>query len=266
VLGYFESSPPFFTPGDAQVSKANDPRARVLTLQVNNPSSPIGPWPVLLGCISGHVARKPSASTCHSRCHRYVDGRAQHSRWVLLQYCKHAENPVLSSLPACRDTTCTEPRVEVCMTITCTNFGLQNMGRKPNVCPRNNWSVPIEVLTSVNNAPWCVVRKPLLYPPIELHGHRGCAWRVIKCVPLVTDFMGRVYMRQAGNPLTCPLYPSTKNLYSTVPVQYRIVVYCLKKQNLRWRHLGKDLPAGTEISTAICSANEIVPDSQQWIA
>jgi hypothetical protein len=62
------------------------------------------------------------------------------------------------------------------------------------VCAHNNRSVPIEVLTPVNNAPWCVVRKSLLYPPIELHGHRGCAWRVIKCVPLVTDFMGRVYI------------------------------------------------------------------------
>jgi hypothetical protein len=41
---------------------------------------------------------------------------------------------------------------------------------------------------------WRVVRKSLLYPPIELHGHRGSAWRVIKCVPLVTDFMGRVYI------------------------------------------------------------------------
>jgi hypothetical protein len=30
VPGYFESSPPFFTPGDAQASKAGDPRARVL--------------------------------------------------------------------------------------------------------------------------------------------------------------------------------------------------------------------------------------------
>jgi hypothetical protein len=43
VLGYFESSPPFLTPGDAQASKATDPRARILTLQVNRPSSPIGP-------------------------------------------------------------------------------------------------------------------------------------------------------------------------------------------------------------------------------
>jgi hypothetical protein len=66
------------------------------------------------------------------------------------------------------------------------------MGRKSNVCDHNNWGVPIMVLTSVNNAPWCVVRKSLLYPPIELHGHRGSAWRVFKCVPLVTDLMGSV--------------------------------------------------------------------------
>jgi hypothetical protein len=42
VLGYFESSPPFFTPGVAQASKASAPRDRVLTLQANRPSSPIG--------------------------------------------------------------------------------------------------------------------------------------------------------------------------------------------------------------------------------
>jgi hypothetical protein len=69
------------------------------------------------------------------------------------------------------------------------------MGRKSNVCAHNNWGVPIKVLTSVNNAPWCVVRKSVFYPPIELHGHCSSAWRVIKCVPLVTDFMGRVYVK-----------------------------------------------------------------------
>jgi hypothetical protein len=31
--------------------------------------------------------------------------------------------------------------------------------------------------------------KSLLYPPIELHGHRGSAWRVIEYVPLVTNFI-----------------------------------------------------------------------------
>jgi hypothetical protein len=56
----------------------------------------------------------------------------------------------------------------------------------------NNWGVPVKVLTSVNNAPWCAVRKSLFYPPVEMHGHPGSAWRVIKYVPLVTDFMGRV--------------------------------------------------------------------------
>jgi hypothetical protein len=133
-------------------------------------------------------------TTCHSRCRRYVDGRAQHTRRILAQLCTHAENPMSSSLPAYRDTTCAEPRIEACITCTCTNFGLQNTGRKSNVCAHNDWGVPIDVLTSMNNAPWCVVRKSLLSPPIELHGHRGSAWRVIKCVPLVTDFMGRVYI------------------------------------------------------------------------
>ena len=131
---------------------------------------------------------------CHSRYCRSVGGRAQHTRRILVQLCKHAQSPMSSSLPACRDTTCTQPRMKACITYTCTNFGMQNFGRKSNVCAHNNRSVPIEVLTSVSNTPWCAVRKSLLYPPIELHGHRGSAWRVIKCVPLVTDFMGRVYL------------------------------------------------------------------------
>jgi hypothetical protein len=63
----------------------------------------------------------------------------------------------------------------------------------PAGAAHSNWGVPITVLTSMNNAPWCVVRKSLLYPPIELHGHRDSAWRVIKCVPLVTDFMVSVH-------------------------------------------------------------------------
>jgi hypothetical protein len=137
---------------------------------------------------------------CHSRCRRYVDDRAQHTWRILVQLCKHADNPVSSSLPACRDTTCTEPRIKACITCTCTNFGMQNMGRKANVCGHNNWGVPIKVLTSVNNAPWCAARKSLLYPPIELYGHhRGSAWRVIRCMPLVTDFVGGVYNKISEN-------------------------------------------------------------------
>jgi hypothetical protein len=128
-------------------------------------------------------------TTCYSRCRRYVDGRAQHTRRMLVQLCQYAENPMSSSLPACRDTTCTEPRIEACTTCTCTNIGLQNMGRKSNVCAHNNWTMPIKVLTSVNNASWCSIRKSLIYPPIELHGHRGSAWRVLKYIPLVTNFM-----------------------------------------------------------------------------
>jgi hypothetical protein len=142
----------------------------------------------------GTWQEKPVHTTCHYRCRRFVGGRAQHSRRILVQLCKHAENPVSSSLPACRDTTCAEPRIEACISCTCTNFGPQNMGRKSNVGAHNKRGVPVKVLTSVNNAPWCAVRKSLFYPQIELHGHRGSAWRVIKYVPLVTDFMGRVYM------------------------------------------------------------------------
>jgi hypothetical protein len=113
---------------------------------------------------------------------------------MLDQLCKRAESPVSSSLPACRDTTCTESRLEACIiTCTCsTNFGPQNMGRKSNMCARGNWGVPIKASTSANNTPRCVVRKSVFYPSIELHRHRGSAWRVIKCLPLVTDFIGRV--------------------------------------------------------------------------
>jgi hypothetical protein len=75
------------------------------------------------------------------------------------QLCKHVENLVSSSLPACcPDTTCTEPRIEACITCTCTNIGPQNMGRKSNVCAHNNLGGPmIKVPTSVNNAPWCTL-------------------------------------------------------------------------------------------------------------
>jgi hypothetical protein len=67
------------------------------------------------------------------------------------------------------------------------------MGRKSNMGSHNNWDVAVKVLTSLNNAPWCDVRKSLFYrPPIEFRGHRGNAWRVIEYVPLVTDFMERV--------------------------------------------------------------------------
>jgi hypothetical protein len=41
VLGYFASSPP----GDAQASKASDPRARLLTLQVDQPKSSLAHAP-----------------------------------------------------------------------------------------------------------------------------------------------------------------------------------------------------------------------------
>jgi hypothetical protein len=37
-------------------------------------------------------------------------------------------------LRACRDTTCTELRIEACISCTCTTFGLENMGRESNVC------------------------------------------------------------------------------------------------------------------------------------
>jgi hypothetical protein len=158
------------------------------------PQAQLVPSPCSLVVFSGTWQENLVHTICHSRYCRSVGGRAQHTRDTLVQLCKHDESPMSSSLLACRNTTCTEPRREACITCTCTNFGPQNFGRKSNVCAHNNRSVPIEVLTPVNSAPWCVIQKSLVYyPPIELHGHRGCAWRVIKCVPLVTDFMGRVY-------------------------------------------------------------------------
>jgi hypothetical protein len=137
------------------------------------PQAQLIPSPCFLIVFSCTWQENLVDTTCHSRCRRSIEGRAQHTRRILVQLCKHAEYPMSSSPPACRDTTCTEPRIEACKICTCTNFGLQNMGRKSNVCAHNNWGVPIEVLTLVNNVPWCVVRKSLLYPPIELHGHRG---------------------------------------------------------------------------------------------
>jgi hypothetical protein len=115
------------------------------------------------GCTSGHVGRKPRAhilTTCHSRCRRYVDGRAQHTRRILVQLCKHVENPMSSSLLACRETTSTELLVKACITRACsTLFRRANSGRKSNVCVHINWGVPIKVSMSVNNAPWCVAHK-----------------------------------------------------------------------------------------------------------
>jgi hypothetical protein len=153
------------------------------------------PSPCSLAVFSGTWQENLVHTICHSRYCRYVGDRAQHTRRILVQLCKQTENPISSSLPAYRDTTCTEPCIEACIiTYTSINFGMQDFGRKSNVCAHNNRSVPIEVLTSVSSAPWCVVRISLLYPSIELHGHCRCAWRVIKCVPLVTDFMGRVQL------------------------------------------------------------------------
>jgi hypothetical protein len=67
------------------------------------------------------------------------------------------------------------------------------MGRKSNVCAHKNLGVPMKVLAVV-----CCSKISIL-PPIELRGHHGNAWRVInQCVPLVTDFMRRVYLGGPG--------------------------------------------------------------------
>jgi hypothetical protein len=140
--------------------KLQRPAIRALGCLHSKPTAPQTQWapsPCSLAIFSDTWQENLVHTACHSRCRRSVDGRGQHTRRILVQLCKHAENPVSSSLPACRDTTYAEPRIEACMTCTCTNFGLQNTGRKSNVCAHNNWGVPIDVLTSMNNAPWCVV-------------------------------------------------------------------------------------------------------------
>jgi hypothetical protein len=133
-------------------------------------------------------------TTCNSQCRRSVDDRVQHTWRILVQLCIHGETQVSSSLLACRDTACTELRIEACITCTCTNlFGPQNSDRKSNVCAHSRRGVPIKVSMSVSNAPWRVIRKSQFCPPIELSGHRVRVWWVIKCVLLVTDFMESVY-------------------------------------------------------------------------
>jgi hypothetical protein len=41
------------------------------------------------------------------------------------------------------------------------------MGRKSNVGAHNKWGVPIEVLTSVENVPWCVVENHYSTPQLS---------------------------------------------------------------------------------------------------
>jgi hypothetical protein len=114
-------------------------------------------------CLYLWARGKRTKCTRHAsnpRCRRSVDGRAQHTRRILVQLCKHdVENLLSSSLLACRYTTRTEICVEACTICTCTNFGPQNMDRKSNMCARINWGVMIDVSMSLNNAPWCVVHK-----------------------------------------------------------------------------------------------------------
>jgi hypothetical protein len=165
--------------------------------------------------LSGAAAAAPHAG---ARCRRCVNGRAQCNRLILVQLRKHVENPLSSSLPACRNSTCTEPRREACITCTCTNFGPQNMDRKSNVCAHGNWGVPRKMSTSVNNAPWCAGQTSAFYPLIELHGHRGSVLRVIKCAPLVlTDFMGRVYLMSFSFCLVvCTAFSCKNNCHITL--------------------------------------------------
>jgi hypothetical protein len=73
--------------------------------------------------------------TYHSLYHCPLGNRAQHTRRILVQLCKYAESPMSSTLPACRDTTCYELRIEDCINCTCTNFGPQNLGRNPTCVP-----------------------------------------------------------------------------------------------------------------------------------
>jgi hypothetical protein len=83
------------------------------------------PSPCSLVVFPGTWQENLVHTTCHSRRRRSVDGRAQRTRRMLVQLCKHVKNQLQSSLPACRDNKCTEPRIEACITCTCTNFGPQ---------------------------------------------------------------------------------------------------------------------------------------------
>jgi hypothetical protein len=73
--------------------------------------------------------------------------------------------------------------------IRTTRYGPQNYA-----CAHNTLSVAISMSRSVKNAPLCVVRTSQICPPIDLHRHCGTEWREVECVPLVTDFLGGVYI------------------------------------------------------------------------
>jgi hypothetical protein len=108
--------------------------------------------------FSGTRQENQLHATCHSRCRRSVDDWAQHTRRIRVQLCRHDVNPVSSTLLACRDTVCTELRIEACMTCTCTTFGPHSIGRRSNVCAHGNWGVTVEVSRSLANLPWYVIR------------------------------------------------------------------------------------------------------------
>jgi hypothetical protein len=100
------------------------------------PQAQLVPSPCSLVVFPGTWQENLVHTTCYSRCRRYVDGRAQHTWRILVQLCKHAKNPVSTNFSACRDTTCTESRMEACITCTCTNFGVQNMPQFQRVSPQ----------------------------------------------------------------------------------------------------------------------------------
>jgi hypothetical protein len=99
---------PFFTPRDAQASKANGPRARCLYYKSTAPQAQHFPCPCSWAGFPGTYQENEVHTTCHSRCRLYVDGRAQHTRRILVHLCQHVEAPVSGYLPACHDTACTE--------------------------------------------------------------------------------------------------------------------------------------------------------------
>jgi hypothetical protein len=65
---------------------------------------------------------------------------------------------MLSTLLACRDKKCTEPRIEAYIRCTCTNYMPQDMGRKSNECAHRKCGVAVYMSMTVESAPLSVVR------------------------------------------------------------------------------------------------------------
>jgi hypothetical protein len=135
VLGYFESSPPFFPPGNAQASKAS----RQCLWSVGEGAylasqPPLTPNRYIARGSWFYFRERGKKISSALDMPRYVDGRAEIHTWrILLQLCEHVENPMSISLLACHDATCVELR-----TTTLHNFGPQIWAANPTCVPTIN--------------------------------------------------------------------------------------------------------------------------------